>query len=126
MATENVMDLVDELKDLVAQMRELLYGNDKTRNSGLVRDFEHHERRIAALEADVVKLKNRKPVIGMWIGGFIAFAGAVAVTGVGFVNFASHTNMLDMSPPLAWGIAACLTVVSLVMFLGGFGWLESK
>jgi heme/copper-type cytochrome/quinol oxidase subunit 4 len=62
----------------------------------------------------------------MWIGGFIAFAAAIVLTGVGFVNYVSHANLMDMSPLLAWSIAACLTVVSLVMFLGGFGWLEHK
>lgn len=125
MASDNLLDVVEELRSLVGELRRLMYGDTATRSTGLIADFERHERRITALEADVVRITNRKPVVGMWIGGFVAFTAAIVLTAVGFVNAVTPANMLDMTPLLAWSIAACLTVVSLVMFLGGFGWLST-
>ena len=126
MASDNLMDVVEELKDLVAELRRLLYGDMATRSSGLVADFDKHDRRIATLETEVTRLRNRRPVVGMWIGGFIAFVVAIVLIGIAFVNYASDANLLDMTPPLAGGLAAFLCAVSLVMFLGGFGWLDRR
>lgn len=126
MASDNLLDVVDELRQLVGELRRLMYGDTATRSSGLIADFERHERRITALEAEVVRLKNRKPIVGMWIGGFVAFVTAIILTAIGFINAVTPANMLDMSPLLSLSLAGCLTVVSLVMFLGGFGWLTSR
>ena len=126
MASDNLLDVVDELRQLVGELRRLMYGDTATRSSGLIADFERHERRITTLEADVVRLKNRKPIVGMWIGGFVAFVTAIVLAAVGFINAVTPANMLDMPPLLSWSLAGCLTVVSLVMFLGGFGWLTSR
>jgi hypothetical protein len=124
MATDNLLDVVDELRTLVAELRRLLYGDQASRFPGIVADLDMQKARLDRLTMDMEKLKSKRPVVVMWIGGFWAFVAAIVLIGISFVNASTPANIWDMPPMLAAIFAAGLTALSLFMFIGGFGWLD--
>ena len=124
MAGDNLLDVVEELRTLVSEFRRLLYGDQASRFPGLVADLDTLKSRLDRVETDVHGLKSKRPVIGMWVGGFIAFVMAIGFAGVAMQNANTTANIFDMPVPLAVILGVCLLLLSLLMFLGGFGWLE--
>lgn len=124
MATDNLLDVVDELRTLVGELRRLLYGDQASRFPGLVADLDMQKTRIDRLTMDMDRMKSKRPVVVMWIGGFLAFVAAVVLIGVALTNAATYANIWDLPPMLAATIAAGLVALSLIMFIGGFGWLD--
>jgi len=123
-AGDNLLDVVDDLRILVAELRRLLYGDQASRFPGIVADLDAQKSRIDRVEADIRHIKSKRPVVAMWIGGFLAFVAAVLLSMVALVNASTPANLWDMPVTFAAVCAAGLTALSLIMFLGGFGWLE--
>lgn len=125
-ANENIFDILDELRQLIDQLRMIVYGDKTSRYPGMVDEVGRLQSRIEHAEMEIEKLKRRRPNVPLWVAGFLSFVISVSLLGVSFVNFSSKVNIFDMTPFLAAGLAVFFVAVSLVLFLGGFGWLDGQ
>ena len=125
MPSDNVLDVVEDLRRLVTELRRLLYG-EPPRVLGMVAEFDAQTRRIQELEKEVAKLKSRRASPLMFTAGYVSILTAIAFTTISAVNFASDSNVLDIPWLLAGGLAIILYVAALPMLIGGFGWWEAR
>jgi VIT1/CCC1 family predicted Fe2+/Mn2+ transporter len=119
MASDNLLDVVERLEAAVADFRRLLYGDQATRSSGMITEFEGLRRRVEQLE-------TRRPRAGLWVIGYLTFMAAAVCAIVGTVNAVVGTSLLDISPVLAFVLSVILAIAALVLFVTGFGWFEPK
>jgi hypothetical protein len=123
MAQENLFEVVDRLQGIVDELRKLLYGDDNTRVVGIVKEFDLLRRDVAALHDEVERLKRRRPNIWLWVLGFLMFSAGVTFGMVGLFNL-DGGHIFDLPATVALWLAGVLTMMSLLLFLGGFGWLD--
>lgn len=129
--TTSIYDSLEELKQLVDELRKLIRGDQATRTGGLISEFDAlrgesqaQRRELHDLRLDVQRLSRRRPIIWLWLSAFICFSMAIALMIVAAVNAATLANWLDIPPGLSFGLAFFFLIVSAPMFLAGFGWLD--
>lgn len=123
MASDNVLDVLEELREIVGEFKRILYGDTAARTNGLVVEFGDLRRDVQALRDDVHRLKNRKPNVWLWVMGYLSFAASVTFGVIGILNLAGHA-VFGLPAAVALWLAAALGGMALVLFLGGFGWLD--
>jgi hypothetical protein len=124
MASDNLFDVVQELRDIVADLKRTLYGDHATRSTGLLTEFDGLRRDVESLKQDVQKVKNKKPSIPTWTAGFLVFwAGELAAI-VALINLVPGFYLFGVSSTAAMWLAIVFGASALVLFIAGFGWLD--
>ena len=127
----SIYESVDELRRLIGDLRDLLHGNQATRTSGLIAEFEAlrteqqaQRRELHDVRTDVQRLWRRRPIIWLWLLGFGFFSLGMGLLVVAGVNAAlPSVNWLDLPAGVAFGLSFFFLILSAPMFLAGFGWL---
>jgi hypothetical protein len=126
MATENILEAVDRIEIAVNRFERILYGDPPARPNGLIVEFEGLRKDVQGLRDDVHRLQNKRPNVLLWVAGFAAFVVSMSFGMVGFVNLAGNHEVWNLPGPVALWLAATFAVVALLLFLGGFGWLDGR
>lgn len=124
MATDNLIDVVDQLREIVQDLKRTLYGDHATRSTGLLVEFDSLRNDVKRLESDLSKVKNRRPNITAWATGYVAFCTAVVFAIISVMNQIDNHNILGLAPVVAMWLALLFGGAALVLFLVGFGWFE--
>lgn len=125
MATENILEAVDRIEAAVGKFERILYGDPPARPNGLLVEFEGLRRDVQGLREDVHRLQNRPNVL-LWVAGFAAFVAAMAFGMVGFMNLTAGHEVWNLPGSVGLWLAGMFVLVSLLLFLGGFGWLDGQ
>lgn len=126
MATENVLDAVDRIEAAVSKFERILYGDPPARPNGLLVEFEGLRCDVQGLREDVHRLQNRRPNVLLWVAGFVSFVVSVAFGMVGFMNVAGAHDVWNIPGPVSLWLALMFALVALLLFMGGFGWLDGR
>lgn len=121
---DNLLDVIRDLRGVVTDLKRVVYGDQVARIPGLLEAFDQQQRRIETLETDVKTLKNRRPMVWIWVLGYLSFIAAWALGAVAMTNRISHLNLLDLPFGFAAILASVLAIVALVLFVAGFGWMR--
>jgi hypothetical protein len=121
---DNLIATVERLEVVTAKFERMLYGEPPERPGGLIAEFQALRDDVRKLDADMQRLKSRRTNVWLWIMGYLTFAAGVTFGVVGLLNLIDGHNVLDIPSPVGLWLAAILTMGSLIMFLGGFGWLD--
>jgi hypothetical protein len=121
---QNLIDVLLDLKTTIEELRRTMYGDQAARTSGLIAEVDSHRRRIDDMSLEVRQLKERRPIIWLWLCGYVSFVAAWTMAAVGIVNALSRANVWDFPPAAAAMLAIVLTFVAAILFVAGFGWLQ--
>jgi hypothetical protein len=121
---ENLIEAVERLELVIGRIERLMYGEPPGRPGGLLAEVEGLRRDVQGLREDVHRLKSRRPNIWVWAGGYLVFLVSGAFALVGAVNQVLASRLWDIPPVVAMWLAVMLAGGALIMFLGGFGWLD--
>lgn len=124
MPGENLIDAVERLEVVSAKLERILYGDKDARRGGLIDEFEGLRKDVQTLHADVQRLKARRPNVWLWVGGYVAFMASGLFAMSAIYNQPQVQALLDMPPALALWLAVALAGAALLLFIGGFGWLD--
>jgi hypothetical protein len=124
MASDNLFEVVEQLREIVADLKRTLYGDHATRSTGLLSEFDVLRRRVEAVEAEQQRIRNKRPNVGSWVTAYVLFCGAVIFAAAGIVNVSVDHNALDVEPAAAFWLAAGLVVIAGVLFAVGYSWLD--
>lgn len=125
MSDDNLFDVVEQLRVIVADFKRALYGDQATRSPGLLSQLESHEGRLQRLEQRADKLEQRRrdnPIA--WTAGYVSFcvAGVFAITAL--LNQLQGHHVLGMPFEVATWLAVVFAALALVLFIVGFGWFD--
>ena len=126
MATENILEAVDRIEAAVSKFERILYGDPPARPNGLLVEFEGLRRDVQSLHEDVHRLQNRRPNVLLWVAGFAAFMAAMIFGMVGFMNLTAGHDVWNLPGGVGLWLAGMFALVSLLLFMGGFGWLNGR
>jgi hypothetical protein len=121
---ESLYATVKKLSDLVEQFRTLLHGDEKTRTGGILAEIDAQRSTMLALERRINRM--HRPIIWLWLLGFVSFFLATALLIVAAINGATGANWLDVPPTLAGSLALFFAIVSATLLIAGFGWLSDE
>ncbi len=121
---ENVLDMVEQLREIVGEFKRILYGDSAARTNGLVVEFGDLRRDVQAIKDDIQRLKTRRHNIWLWVAGYLAFAASVTFGVIGILNQVDGHNVWGLPAAVALWLAAVMAGAALILFLGGFGWLD--
>jgi hypothetical protein len=124
--SDNVLDVVEELREIVGEFKRILYGDAAARTNGLVVEFGDLRREVASIKEDLHRMKSRRPVIGLWVGGYVAFVAAVAFGVVAGLNLVGARELWSLPAPVAVFLATFCALVALFLFMAGFGWIDGR
>ncbi len=126
MATENILEAVDRIEAAEGKFERILYGDPPARPNGLLVEFEGLRRDVQAVREDVHRLQNRRPNVLLWVAGFVSFVAAMVFGMVGFMNVAAGHDVWNLPGSVGLWLAGMFAVVALLLFMGGFGWLDGR
>ncbi len=133
MADPSLYDTISRLEALVDDLRKLLHGDANTRAGGLIAEFDAQRaeiqlqrREIHTIREDIERLRRRRPIVWLWLTGFLCFAIAAGLMVLAGVNGATEANWLDAPPGFAVFLSGFFLFLSAPLFLAGFGWLDGK
>jgi hypothetical protein len=126
MASENILEVMDTLVQVVSDLKLIVYGDEKARINGLLVDFGELRRDVAIVKEEVHKLKNRRPQVWLWILGYFSFLAGTMFGVVAILNQIDNHNVFDLPAPVAVFLASMFVVAALFLFLGGFGWFNGR
>jgi len=126
MASDNLFDVVEELKQITADLRRTVYGDPATRSRGLMSEFDAMRQEVGRIDAELQKVKSRRPNPWSWTVGYMAFLASGAFAIVAFYSFPGVQAALDLPGPVAMGLALLFAAAALVLFIAGFGWFERQ
>ncbi len=126
MGDDNLLDVLRDLRAVTADLKRVVYGDTGARTPGLLDLFDEQQRRIERLESDVRILKQRRPIVWLWVAGYACFVVAWVLAAVGMTNSWTSLNVLDLPGPFTSVMAFTLAIVALVLFVAGFGWLRPE
>lgn len=136
---ENVLDMVEQLREIVGEFKRILYGDSAARTNGLVVEFGDLRRDVQAIKDDIQRLKatdvqavrddiqrlkTKRHNIWLWVAGYLAFAASVTFGVIGILNQVDGHNVWGLPAAVALWLAAVMAGAALILFLGGFGWLD--
>lgn len=125
MADDNLFDVVEDLRTIVADFKRALYGDTATRAPGLLSQLESHEGRLRQLEQRMDRLEEKRkanPVA--WTAGYVSFCVAVVLSIASLLNQLEGHHLLGIAPEVAAWMAVLFAVSALILFVVGFGWFE--
>lgn len=126
MGSDNILDAVDELRQVVSDLKLIVYGDEKSRINGLLIDFGELRRDVAMIKGDVSRLKARRPSVWLWVMGYCSFLVGTGFGVVAILNQIDNHNVFDMPAPAAAFLAGMFVVVALFLFMAGFGWFDDN
>lgn len=125
MADDNLFDVVEELRTIVADFKRALYGDTATRSPGLLSQLEGHEQRLQSMEQKLDRIEQRRranPVA--WTAGYVSFCVAVVFSIAALLNQLQGHHLLGIPPEVATWLAVLFATSALILFIVGFGWFE--
>ena len=125
MADDNLFDVVEDLRSIVADFKRALYGDTATRSPGLLSQLEGHEQRLQSMEQRVQRMEERRranPIA--WTAGYISFCVAVVFSIAALLNQLQGHHLLGIPPEVAVWLAVLFAASALILFIVGFGWFE--
>ncbi len=125
-SSDNLFDVVEELKQITADLRRTVYGDPATRSRGLMSEFDGLRQEVGRIDADLQKVKSRRPNPWAWTIGYLAFVASGLFAMVAFWSFPGVQAALDLPGPLAMGLALLFAGAALVLFIAGFGWFDTN
>lgn len=109
-----VVSAVERLEKAVDRLELMVNGSEELQLGGLTDKIADHDQRLRRLEM-------RTPNPYQWALGFFVFVLVVFVVADADVSF------FPLLPPVQVGLIAVLgALVSMLLFLGGFGWFKSR
>lgn len=122
-SSDNLFDVVEELKQITADLRRTVYGDPATRSRGLMSEFDGLRMEVKALDADMERVKKRRPNPLAWTAGYVAFCGAVVMAIAALLDQLIGRQLFGLPAAVATGLAVALAGLALVLFVIGFGWI---
>lgn len=126
MASDNLFDVVEELKQITADLRRTVYGDPATRSRGLMSEFDGLRQEVGRIDADVQKVKSRRPNLMAWTAGYTTFCIAVVFAIAALLNQLQGHHLMGIPADVAGWLAVGFAVAALVLFIAGFGWFEQR
>lgn len=124
MATENLVDVVEQLQQIVNDFKRILYGDQAARTDGLLVEFNLLRKEVHELGMRVDQLQARRPHVWAWICGYVAFMAATVFGVVAIINRVEGHDVWHLAPELATWVALGCAGFALLLFLIGFGWFD--
>lgn len=125
MADDNLFDVVEELRTIVADFKRALYGDPATRSQGLLSQLDSHADRLQRIEQKLEKLEgSRRANPVAWTAGYVSFCVAVIFAIAALLNQLQGHRLLGVPPEVATWLAVLFAASALVLFIVGFGWFE--
>lgn len=125
MADDNLFDVVEELRTIVADFKRALYGDPATRSAGLLSQLDSHAERLQRIEQKIERIEGRRranPVA--WTAGYISFCVAVVFAIAALLNQLQGHHLLGIPAEVATWLAVLFSASALILFIVGFGWFE--
>lgn len=126
MSSENVLDVLDRVERAISRVEQLLYGDPQTRHAGLLNEFEGLRKDLVAVRADVASMQRRKPNVLLWVAGYTTTLAAVIFAAVALINSIQGHELWGMPPIVAIANALGAALVSMLLLVGGHGWLRGQ
>jgi hypothetical protein len=126
MASDNILDAVERIETAVFRFERILYGDPPAHPHGLLVQVEGMRNDMNATQERVLRLERKRPNLWLWLLGFLTFLVSGCFAIVGFVNLALSSAIWDLSPWTAFALAVLFAVISCVLFMAGFGWLDGR
>ncbi len=125
MADDNLFDVVEELRSIVADFKRALYGDPATRSQGLLSQLDSHAERLQRIEQKIERMEgSRRENPVAWTAGYISFCVAVVFAIAALLNQLQGHHLLGIPPEVATWLAILFSASALVLFIVGFGWFE--
>lgn len=122
--SDNILDVVDELRQVINDLKLIVYGDEKARINGMLADFSDLRRDVASVKDEMGRIKARRPSIWAWVMGYGSFLAGTGFGVVAILNQIDNHNVFDMPAPVAAFLAGMFLVVALFLFMAGFGWFD--
>lgn len=126
MASDNLFDVVEELKQITADLRRTVYGDPATRSSGLMSEFDGLRMDVKALEADLKMVKSKRPNVLAWTSGYLMFCVAVVFAIAALLNQLQGHHLMGLPAEWAAWLAMGFALAALLLFVAGFGWFDQR
>jgi hypothetical protein len=124
MANDNLFEVVEDLRSIVADLKRTLYGDHATRSTGLLVEFDALRREVQSLQQEIQRIKNKRPSIPTWMAGFLVFCVGGVAAMVALINLLPGFNIFGVSSTAAMWLAIVFGASALALFIAGFGWLD--
>lgn len=124
MATENLFDAFAQLEASTSRLGRIVFDDPDTHAPGLLSRIEGLNVQLTAVSADLQTIKRRRPNLALWGTGYVAFLVSGAFAMAAFQGMPEVRALLDLPAPVAAGLALVFAVAALLLFAGGFGWLD--
>ena len=118
-SSDNLFDVVEELKQITADLRRTVYGDPATRSRGLMSEFDGLRMEVKALDADMERVKKRRPNPMAWTVGYIVFCAAGFCAMVALLDELQGHVLFGAPPAVATGLAVALEVGCVFQAGGG-------
>ncbi len=125
MADDNLFDVVEDLRTIVADFKRALYGDPATRSQGLLSQLDSHAERLQRIEHKVEEIeRSRRANPGAWTAGYVSFCVAVVFAIAALLNQLQGHHLLGIPAEVATWLAVLFAGSALILFIVGFGWFE--
>lgn len=126
MGEQNPYDVLEASKDVVRDLNRALYGEPASHTPGLFDKVDTLSHKLDKLSAEIDRMQRKRPNITNWVLGYFTFWGAI-VCGMFAVATEAHGHAVGWLPLEAYvGLTVVLSLLSLLFFLTGFGWIGGE
>ena len=124
MAGDNLFEAFEKQEAITARLERIVFGDPPAHPVGLLQQMEQLSSQLEAVRSDLQAVKRRRPNVLLWTVGYVLFliSGMFAMTA--FMSLPEVHTALDMPAPVAVGLALVFAAGALLLFMGGFGWLD--
>ena len=125
MTDDNLFDVVEELRTIVADFKRALYGDPATRSQGLLSQLDSHAERLQRIELKLSQMeRSRRANPVAWTVGYVSFCVAVVFAIAALLNQLQGHRLLGIPSDVATWLSVLFAGSALVLFIVGFGWFE--
>lgn len=125
MTDDNLFDVVEELRTIVADFKRALYGDPATRSQGLLSQLDSHAERLQRIELKLSQMeRSRRANPVAWTAGYVSFCVAVVFAIAALLNQLQGHRLLGIPSDVATWLSVLFAGSALVLFIVGFGWFE--
>lgn len=124
MATENLFEAFSQLEASTTRLGRIVFDDPDTHAPGLLSRIEVLNQQLTAVSAELQAVKRRRPNVGLWIVGYVAFMISGLFAMAAFHGLQELRAAFDLPAPLAASLALIFSMAALGLFVGGFGWLD--
>ena len=115
---ESLPQLILRMEQAITRLETIVNGNEALGVLGVRKELEHTGVRISVVERDVQTLRQTRPNVLSWVGGYAAF------TLVFWLAIKEVREMLHVDWYLAALLGPLAMLLALLLFLIGFGWIR--